>query len=227
MPLFRLFMSEESNSKQNVPAAQRVGDAVGVEPRKWLVVRVSNNTEKACRDKLLSRGIKAFAATQMETHNWKGHLREVEVVRISTYLFVFVNTEERATIINYPFIKYYLQDRTTTTTDKGMRTDVVIPETEMQRMMDMLGQSELPVQFLPDTFAKNDYVRVRRGSLQGIVGQLFRVDQMGNKKFGVAIHSLGCATIDIPYTELEQITKQEYDAYNEQIRKALRASQGF
>jgi len=219
-------MSEESCSKQIVPTAQKVGDAVGVEPRKWLVARVSNNAEKASRDMLMKRGIKAFAATQMETHNWKGHLRDVEVVRISTYLFVFVNTEERNTIIHYPFIKSYMQDRTTTVTDKGLHTDVVIPEDEMLRMMDMLGQSDLPVQFLPDTFAKNDYVRVRRGSLQGIVGQLFRVDQMGNKKFGVAIHCLGCATIDIPYTELEQITKQEYDTYNEQIRKALRASQG-
>ena len=218
-------MSNEFDSKQNLSATQKVGDAVGVEPRKWIVARVSNNTEKASRDKLMERGIKAFAATQMETHNWKGHLREVEVVRISTYLFLFVNTEERNTIINYPFIKSYLQDRTTTVTDKGLHTDVVIPEDEMQRMMYMLGQSNLPVQFLPDTFAKNDYVRVRRGSMQGIVGQLFRVDRKGNKKFGVAIHSLGCAAIDIPYTELEQITKQEYDAYNEQIRKVLRASQ--
>lgn len=219
-------MSKGSDSRQKVSTAQKVGDAVGVEPRKWLVVRVSNNTEKSSRDKLLERGIKAYAATQMETHDWKGHLREVEVVRISTYLFVFVNTKERNTIINYPFIKFYLQDRTTTVTDKGLRADVVIPENEMQRMMDMLGQSDLPVQFLPDTFAKDDYVRVRRGTLQGIVGQLVRVDQTGNKKFGVAVHSLGCATIDIPYTELEQITKQEYDAYNEQMRKAFLISHG-
>ena len=219
-------MSKESSSLQNIPTTQKVGDAVGVEQRRWLVARVSNNTEKASRDKLLAQGIKAFAATQKETHNWKGHLREVEVVRISTYLFVYVNTKERNTIINYPFIKSYLQDRTTTLTNQGLHTDMVIPENEMQCMMDMLGQSDLPVQFLPSTFAKNDYVRVRRGPMQGIVGQLCRVDQMGSKKFGVSIQGLGCATIDIPYTELEQITKQEYDAYNEQIRKALRASQG-
>ena len=91
----------------------------------------------------------------------------------------------------------------------------------MLHMMDMMEQSDLPVQFVPDTFAKDDYVRVRRGSMQGIVGQLCRVDQMGSKKFGVSIQGLGCATNDIPDTELEQITKQEYDAYNEQ-RKAVR-----
>ena len=214
-------MSEESCSKQKVPPVHVVGDAVGVEQRRWLVARVSHNTEKASRDKLLALGIKAYAATQMETHNWKGRLREVEVVRISTYIFVYVNVKERNTIINYPFIKSYMQDRTKTVTYGRLHVDVVIPEHEMLRMMDMLGQTDLPVRFLPDTFAKNDYVRVRRGSMQGIVGQLFRVDQMGNKKFGVAINSLGCATIDIPYTELEPITKQEYDAYNEQIRKAL------
>ena len=204
-----------------MPPTQKAGDAVGMEQRRWLVARVSNNTEKASRDKLLAHGIKAYAATQMETHDWKGHLREVEVVRISTYLFVFVNTKERNTIINYPFIKSYMQDRTTTVTDNGLHTDVVIPEDEMLRMMDMLGQSDLPVQFLPGTFAMNDYVRVRRGPMQGIVGQLCRVDRMGNKKFGVAIHCLGCATIDIPYTELEQITKQEYDAYNENIAREM------
>ena len=218
-------MCNNTDSRHIVPTAEKVGDAVGVQPRQWLVARVNNNSEKTVRDRLLERGIKAFAATQKEIHDWKGHLKEVEVVRISTYIFVYVNAEERRRIINYPFIKSYMQDRTTTTTSQGFHSDVVIPDHEMQRLMDMLGQSELPVQFEPGRFAKDDYVRIRRGFMQGIVGQLVRVDGEGRRKFGVSIHSLGCATIDIPHSELELITKKEYDAYTEQVRKALRAAQ--
>ena len=196
------------------PTTPKVGDAVGVDSRRWLVARVSNNAEKSSRDTLLRKGINAFAATQKEIHDWKGKKHEVEVVRISTYLFVYVNRDERNEIIHYPFIKSFLVDRTTTTRADGLRSDVVIPENEIERLRYMLHQCETPVEFVPGSFSKGDYVRVCRGGMQGVVGQLVNVDHTGTKRFGVNISCLGCATMQVPASELEKITEQEYNDYN-------------
>ena len=203
-------MGNEEVQSTDVPTAHEVGDAVGVQSRKWLVARVSHNTEKSSRDKLLKMGIEAFAATQRETHNWKGRHHEVEVVRISTYLFVHVNREERDRIINFPFIKSFMIDRTTTTTAGGMRSAVIIPDAEIQRMKYMLYHADSPVSFVEGTFSKGDYVRVCRGELQGIVGQLVKVGP-GAKHFGVMINGLGCAVVQLAPSELEAITEQEYN----------------
>lgn len=205
-------MGTSEVKSSTVSTAPVVGDAVGVSSRQWRVARVGHNTEKSSRDVLLKKGYEAFAATQMEVHNWKGRRRKVEVVRISTYLFVYINRRERNELITYPFIKSFMIDRTSTTTNEGLHSDVVIPDHEIQRLKYMLYQTDTPVEFMPDTFSKGDYVRVIRGTLQGVVGQLTRVDHTGIKRFGVNITAFGCATVQISPTDLELISESEYQA---------------
>ena len=184
-------------------ATMKVDDAVGVPERKWFVAQVGQNAEKSSRDHLIRLGYDAFVASKDEIRSWSnGKQKHVEVVIISTWVFVHVTEEERRKIVNLPFIKRFMVNRTMVNPN-GFHPLAVIPDSQMDMLKFMLYRAEKPVQ-LVSAFAKGDRIRVIRGSLSGLEGQIVTLYGSDEKMIGVNLGFLGCAVTQI---STEDITK--------------------
>lgn len=187
-----------------VPSAQKVDDAVGVPNRKWFVAMVGRNTEKACRERLTALGYESYVATQTETRVWRtGQKKQVERVLLSNLLFVHVTERERRDIVNLPYINYFLTDKAGRTNDFGRHPLAVIPDTQMERLQFMLYRANSPVHFTAEPLRLGDHIRVVRGQLAGLEGNVTR---QGNASYLViTLDILGSAMVTISPEDLEKI----------------------
>lgn len=195
-----------SESKQFIPECATtlgVGDAVGIQSPKWYVAFVGHNTEKACREKLQKLGYESYVATQEEIHEWKnGRKKKVERVVISTLLFVRVTEKQRREVVNLPFIKYFLTDKARSANDFGHHPLAVIPDSQMQQLRFMLFNADGPVNFITDHLRLGDHIRVARGSLKGLEGNVVRYKD-GASYLVAQIESLGYAMIKVAIEDVE------------------------
>ena len=70
----------------------------------------------------------------------------------------------------------------------------------------MLGQSDYPVEFIPTEFKVNDNVRVIRGKLCGLEGEI-RENSDGTHTLIVSLSLLGGATVFIDPHDVEKINR--------------------
>lgn len=68
----------------------------------------------------------------------------------------------------------------------------------------MLGQSETSVEMRDHVFKTGDHVRIARGPLKGMEGELCRVDD-GKTMVSVQIDCLGYACVSVEMGELEGV----------------------
>jgi transcription antitermination factor NusG len=198
-------MSKNANIISEHTTTVGVGDAVGVQSPKWYVAFVGHNTEKSCREKLQKLGYESYVASQEEVHEWKnGRKKKIERVVISTLLFVRVTEKQRHEIVNLPFIKYFLTDKARSTNDYGRHPLAVIPDSQMQQLRFMLFNAEEPVTFVTEHLRLGDHIRVARGSLKGLEGNVVRYKD-GASYLVAQIESFGYAMIKIAIEDVEII----------------------
>lgn len=173
--------------------------------RQWYAAIVGTNQEKACRDRLVKMGHKAWVASQQEERVWRnGRRSQVEHVVIPLVVFVHATEEERLTIVRYPFIKYFLADKAGRVNSFGVHPVATISDNEMQMLQFMLYQSDLPVTFVSRPLHAGDSIRVVRGSLQGFKGYVIRYHD--SDTYVVAnIGILGCAMVRISLNDVEPL----------------------
>lgn len=184
-----------------------VGDAVGVQSPKWYVAFVGHNTEKICRDRLKQLGYESYVASQEEIHEWKnGRKKKVERVVISTLLFIRVTEKQRHEVVNLPFIKYFLTDKARSVDDFGRHPLAVIPDSQMQQLRFMLFNTENSVSFVSEHLRLGDHIRVARGNLQGLEGNVVRYKD-GSSYLVAQIDNLGYAMMKIAIEDVEIINQ--------------------
>ena len=180
-----------------------VGDAVGVQSPKWYVAFVGHNTEKICRDRLKQLGYESYVASQEEIHEWKnGRRKKVERVVIPTLLFVRVTEKQRREVVHLPFIKYFLTNKARSADDFGRHPLAVIPDSQMQQLRFMLFNAENSVGFVSEHLRLGDHIRVARGSLKGLEGNVVRYKD-GSSYLVAQIESLGYAMVKIAIEDIE------------------------
>ena len=79
----------------------------------------------------------------------------------------------------------------------------VIPDEQMARFRFMLDYSEESISMNSSPLARGEKVRVIKGPLTGLVGELVNVD--GKSKIAVRLNMLGCACVDMPVGYVEPI----------------------
>lgn len=94
-------------------------------------------------------------------------------------------------------------------TDKAGSSDknvgkplAIVPEIQLDRLKFMLGQSELPVSFITTSYKPGDKVRVIRGCLSGLEGEMVAL-KPGKTELIVNLNYLGCARVSIDKSNLE------------------------
>lgn len=188
-------MSEKDQKFEIETSAIVADDAVGI-PR-WYVAYVGTRAEKAVRDRLISLGYEAYAATQWEIHVWRnGRKKKVERPVITQYVFIRLTEQQRTEILVMPEIHYFLVNRAGATNAYGRHLPAVIPDAQMRMLQRMLGQSESAVRFATSGFSIGDTVRVL-GWGDNLKGQVVCIPGDHARYIGIRIDQLGCAYMEI------------------------------
>ncbi len=181
-----------------------VDDTVGVSEAKWYVAIVNSRHEKAVHDKLLKLNVESYVATQKEWRVWaNGKRKFIDRVVIPSVVFIKCTEKERREIVTLPYVNRFMVNRTTAA-GTLRRPVAVISDTEIEKLKFMLGQTDVPVEFEPTAFNVHDNVRVIRGSLRGLQGEIRRASD-GTHTLTISLALLGGATIRISPQDVEKI----------------------
>lgn len=187
-----------------VPAATNVvDDAVGMAGSHWFVAIVNHNSEKHAADKLTTMGVVNYVPTQSEIRIWRnGRKSKVERVVIPSTVFVYCTEEKRKEIVGTPFIFRFMTNKAGSIRNSTNKPIAIIPDSEIERLRFMLGQSDIPIEITEKPYKNGDKVRIVRGSLAGLEGEVI---DMKNAKSDliVALDFFGCAKLSIDTINLE------------------------
>jgi transcription antitermination factor NusG len=143
------------------------------------------------RDRLKEMGYEAYAATQWEMRlRPSGRKVKIERPIITHYVFVRVTEKERRVIVAFPYIHSFLTNKATEKNEFGRHQLAVIPDSQMQRLQNMLSQEDAIVQFASTGFSVGDEVVVL-GWGDGIKGNIVRINGEKGRYIGVRIDQLG------------------------------------
>lgn len=198
-------MSNRLFDNQVSPVLVGADGAVGVAETHWYVAVVNSRHEKAVAEKLDLIGLECYVATQRELRVWhNGRRRMVDRVVIPSVVFIRCTEKQRREIVALPYINRFMVDRTA---DSGTlnKPAAIIPPGQMDRLRFMLGQTDTPVNFEPTAFRVHDTVRVVRGSLKGLVGEITK-NPDGSHTLTVSLSLLGGATVQITPTDVQKLS---------------------
>lgn len=182
-----------------------VGSAVGLGESHWYVAVVKNNTEKSVLEKLNKIGYNCYLPLQEEVRTWKnGKKAVVERVVIPAKVFINCTEAERRDIVSLPYILRFMVNRAATSCKGSQKPIATVPVAQMHKLMFMVGNSDTPISFSDVKYRKGDMVRVIRGKLAGLEGEVNAVDDK-HSEIIVNLDFLGNAVLTIETTDVERI----------------------
>ena len=162
--------------KKSANAGPSCGTGEGVaHSKRWYVALVRMHHEKKVSERLSKMGIDSFVPVQQQIHQWSDRRKLVDTVLLPMMVFVHVTPKERMEVLSFSTVSRYMVMR-------GESTPAVIPDEQM---------------------ARGEKVRVIKGPLSGLVGELVTVG--GRSKIAVRLNMLGCACVDMPIGYVEPI----------------------
>lgn len=192
------------------PGSADVDVAGGVGVGGWFVVLVGHNGERAVGRRLGERGYEVYVALQREVRVWRdGRRREVDRVVIPSVVFVRCGEGERRDVVKVQGVSRFLMNRA----GAGGVCPAVVPDVQMDRLRFMLGATDRPVEFVERPLRVGMQVRVVRGSLRGLVGEVVYAaepevgvaDDVSSARLLIRLDILGCATVKISPLDLQTI----------------------
>jgi len=175
-------------------------DAVGVPDANWYVAIMRRpRSEKAAADTLAKQGYEVYVATQKLLRQWSnGRRRYIDHVVIPSVVFIHCTEDERLQAAHNPYISRYMLNRA------DGRKIAVIPDKQIDNLKFMLGQSDIPVEIADKAYHKGDKVRVVRGSLAGLEGEVMDINS-AKSELTVSLPYFGCAKLVIDTVNLELV----------------------
>lgn len=202
-------MSTNTNTEHISAVSSGVGDAVGVDCRKWFVAIVNNNSEKAVQERMSSLDYETYVAKQVVLRVWKnGRKAKVDKVVIPSVVFVKCTEKERKSIVSLPFINRFMVNRALASVNGLHKPLVTIPQKQIDTLRFMLGQSDISVNFVETPFRQHDKVVVVRGNLKGVEGEVIQACD-GKSEVIVRIELLGAAKVTIETINLQLMKRHE------------------
>ena len=163
-------------------------------PERWVAALVQMCTEKKVGDRLTKLGIENYVPTQTEIHQWSDRKKKIERVVIPMVVFVRADEATERTLRMQSFIRKIL-------TYPGQTAAAVIPDDQIDRLKFMLKQADSPVELREQHLQVGDKVRIVRGALKGLEGELcksvpeksmvaIRIDGLGYARVSVSVGDL-------------------------------------
>ncbi len=166
-------------------------------PKYWVAVLVQMCTEKKVGERLTKLHIENYVPTQKEVHQWSDRKKYVERVVIPMVVFVRVDEVLEKQLKTYSFVYKLLSY-------PGSKNAAVIPEEQIESLKFMLNHADSNVVLDNNLLQIGEEVRIVRGPLKGLEGELHVVD-MDNMMVAIRIECLGCACVNVALTDVERL----------------------
>lgn len=183
-------------------------------PRQWLVAYVQSCLEKKTAQRLAAMGIECYLPVQSEIRQWSDRRKRVDRLVIPMMIFVHVTPQERPLPLSLQAVGRYMVLR-------GESTPAVIPDEQMDRFRFMLDYSPEAVEMCSAPLAPGDAVKVIKGPLAGLEGELITVN--GKSKVAVRLDMLGCAHVDVPIGFVEKKGEEMEGQKNKKTKEIQKA----
>ena len=170
-------------------------------PKHWVAALVQVRSEKAVSKKLHDLKIENYVPTQWEIHQWSDRKKKVERIVIPMVIFIHTDSATEKRLITYSFIHKLLSY-------PGMKTPAIIPDAQIDRLKFMLKHAESQIEMHDHVFQTGEKVRIVRGPLKDLEGELCRVNA-DKPMVAVQIACLGYACVSIDKSDLEVISTNE------------------
>ena len=167
---------------------------VSTSERQWLAAYVKMHHERKVRDALTAMQIENFLPVQEEIRIWSDRKKKVERVLIPMMIFVKVNPQEQRTVVELSSVLRYMVLR-------GEHAPTPIPDYQMDSFRFMVTNAEDSITFDKELFQPGQKVRVIKGSLKNLEGELITTND--KTKIAVRIEQLGCATVEMHSSMVE------------------------
>lgn len=185
-------------------------------PRQWLVAYVQSCLEKKTAQRLAAMGIECYLPVQSEIRQWSDRRKRVDRLVIPMMIFVHVTPQERPLPLSLQAVSRYMVLR-------GESTPAVIPDEQMNRFRFMLDYSPEAVEMCSAPLAPGDAVKVIKGPLAGLEGELITVN--GKSKVAVRLDMLGCAHVDVPIGFVEKKGEEMEGQKNKKTKEIQKAKE--
>ena len=165
--------------------------------KRWIAALVQSCLEKRVGERLDKLGVENYIPTQTVIRQWSDRKKKIE--RVVIPMIVFIHTDEMTErrlrmptyirkILSYP----------------GQWKAAVIPDSQNDRLKFMLRPAESSVELLGQTLQVGEAIRVARGPLKGLEGEIYQV-QPDKPMVAIRIDCLGYACVSIDKSDLEII----------------------
>ena len=185
-------------------------------PRQWLVAYVQSCLEKKTAQRLAAMGNECYLPVQSEIRQWSDRRKRVDCLVIPMMIFVHVTPQERPLPLSLQAVSRYMVLR-------GESTPAVIPDEQMDRFRFMLDYSPEAVEMCSAPLAPGDAVKVIKGPLAGLEGELITVN--GKSKVAVRLDMLGCAHVDVPIGFVEKKGEEMEGQKNKKTKEIQKAKE--
>lgn len=199
-------MFEQNKIIQKERQLPRIGDAVGVNIKKWFIAIVNNNTELSTSKKLESLGYETFVPQQEIVSIINGKRKICKKVVISTLLFLHITEQERKRVVNFPFIKRFMTNISGQKDLFNRHPIAVIPDNQIQQFRNLIEKSEneVYIESLPKDIGNRAFII--GGNLKGLTGNVEQLSD-GKSFFVIQLDVLGCAKVQINPEYLKILTR--------------------
>lgn len=177
---------------------------------------VQSCLEKKTAQRLAAMGIECYLPVQSEIRQWSDRRKRVDCLVIPMMIFVHVTPQERPLPLSLQAVSRYMVLR-------GESTPAVIPDEQMDRFRFMLDYSPEAVEMCSAPLAPGDAVKVIKGPLAGLEGELITVN--GKSKVAVRLDMLGCAHVDVPIGFVEKKGEEMEGQKNKKTKEIQKAKE--
>ena len=187
---------DENNISELVPAVD-VTDDREARSKFWIAIYTRPRSEKKVATGLSKLGIELYVPIQKQLKTWSDRKKFVDVPVIPMILFANISDDEIIKIKQQSLILKIISY-------PGRKEPAHIPKEQIDNLKYMLDQSEIKVSFEHGQFETNEIVKIIRGKLKGLIGQVREVKN-DMTEIWMSIDLLGGAVIKIKTSELERL----------------------
>ena len=166
-------------------------------PKSWIALYTRPRSEKKVRAYLDGMGVENYLPVQSQLRQWSDRKKLVEIVVIPMVIFANIKGRDIFDILaNSLIIRPF--------TLPGGVNPAIIPDWQINQLKFVLGQTDYPVTFDPDILKVNDKVRVVRGALKGLTGEIINCDDKF-LELAVPVGINGAARLNIEKINVEAL----------------------
>jgi transcription antitermination factor NusG len=166
---------------------------------RWYAARTQMNCERKAEKEFKGIAKETYLPTQEEIHQWSDRKKKVQRIVIPMILFVKMDSKDAKNIHRTPHFYGFIGH------DRHNTSPAPIPDKDIETLRFMLGQSDINVSIEQMPIKLGDKVRVIRGSLKGLEGNVLHCSDVESYLY-VRMDILDCgAKVKISSSDISKI----------------------